>query len=42
MLLEEDPLCGTDGHPKCCGLCVEEIDDPKCGTEGHPNCCTAG
>ncbi|MBA3550055.1 MAG: choice-of-anchor L domain-containing protein [Nannocystis sp.] len=42
VLIEEDPLCGTDGHPKCCGLCVEEIDDPKCGTEGHPNCCTAG
>lgn len=42
VLIEEDPLCGTDGHPKCCGLCVEEIDDPKCGTEGHPKCCTAG
>ena len=42
VLIEEDPLCGKDGHPKCCGLCVEEVDDPKCGTEGHPKCCIAG
>jgi len=42
VLIEEDPLCGSDGHPKCCGLCVEEIDDPKCDTDGHPKCCVAG
>lgn len=42
VLIEEDPLCGSDGHPKCCGLCVEEIDDPKCDTDGHPKCCIAG
>jgi len=42
VLIEEDPLCGTNGHPKCCGLCVEEIDDPKCDTDGHPKCCIAG
>ncbi|MDC0675213.1 choice-of-anchor L domain-containing protein [Nannocystis radixulma] len=40
--LEVDPLCGTEGHPKCCGLCVDVLDDPLCGTEGHPACCTAG
>lgn len=40
--LEVDPLCGTEGHPKCCGLCVDPLDDPMCGTEGHPACCTAG
>ncbi|WAS89938.1 choice-of-anchor L domain-containing protein [Nannocystis punicea] len=40
--LEVDPQCGTEGHPKCCGLCVDELDDPLCGTEGHPACCTAG
>jgi hypothetical protein len=37
--IEVDPLCGTEGHPKCCGLCVEKADDPLCGTEGHPQCC---
>jgi hypothetical protein len=42
VLIEDDPLCGSDGHPKCCGLCVEEIDDPNCDMDGHPKCCIAG
>lgn len=42
VLYEVDPLCGTEGHPKCCGLCVDVLDDPLCDTEGHPKCCTAG
>jgi hypothetical protein len=37
-----DPLCGTDGHPACCGLCVTMEDDPDCGAEGHPMCCEPG
>lgn len=40
--IEVDPLCGSEGHPKCCGLCVDPLDDPQCDTEGHPKCCTAG
>lgn len=38
--VEVDPLCGQQGHPKCCGLCVDPVDDPQCGTDGHPACCS--
>ena len=40
--VEADPLCGTQGHPKCCGLCIAMEDDPDCGMPGHPMCCVPG
>ncbi|MBL9102025.1 MAG: choice-of-anchor L domain-containing protein [Myxococcales bacterium] len=38
----DDPACGQDGHPPCCGLCVAMQDDPDCGMPFHPMCCMAG
>lgn len=34
-----DADCDTDGHPRCCTVCVGKSKDPECGKIDHKVCC---